>query len=92
MRDPRRAIPSADRLLQSEPFAGLLAELPRDLVLHLLRDELDAAREAAVGGAAPPAAETYATRVQAAADRLPGQGPPRFKIIILCLREPTHHI
>ena len=38
------------------------------------------------------AIQTVKNHIQAAADRLPGQGPPRFKIIILCLREPTHHI
>jgi L-seryl-tRNA(Ser) seleniumtransferase len=45
MRDPRRSIPSVDRLLGSEPFARLLAELPRALVVSTLQDEIGHARE-----------------------------------------------
>jgi L-seryl-tRNA(Ser) seleniumtransferase len=38
--DLRRRIPSVDRLLGSAPFARLLAEAPRDLVVARLQDEI----------------------------------------------------
>jgi L-seryl-tRNA(Ser) seleniumtransferase len=40
MTDLRRRIPSVDRLLGSEPFARLLAEAPRELVVARLQDEI----------------------------------------------------
>lgn len=46
MADPRRSIPGVDRLLASEPFARLLAELPRDLVVSRLKHEIARLRDA----------------------------------------------
>ena len=72
MADPRRRIPSADRLLRDESFAGLLTELPRELVLRVLRAELDRLREAASAGITDVSAATLASRVRGAAARLAG--------------------
>lgn len=73
MADPRRSIPSVDRLLSSASFADLLDQVPRDLVVAMLQDELDAVRRSLDGGAAPPPriAEPawFAARVAHAIDR-----------------------
>ncbi|CAN5863770.1 L-seryl-tRNA(Sec) selenium transferase [soil metagenome] len=45
MSDPRRRIPSVDRLLGSEAFAALLRERPRDLVVATLQEELARVRD-----------------------------------------------
>jgi L-seryl-tRNA(Ser) seleniumtransferase len=42
--DPRRLIPSLERLLESEAFAGILEAHPRGLVIQHLRTELDRVR------------------------------------------------
>src|SRR5687767_4047767 len=42
--DPRRTIPSVDRLLASDAFVGLLATLPRALVVTAVQQELEVAR------------------------------------------------
>lgn len=44
MTDPRRALPSVDRLLRDPALAPLLAVTPRDLVADAAREALDAAR------------------------------------------------
>ena len=51
MTDPRRRLPGVDRALASSVFAPLLAEHPRQRVVHHLRAALDHAREALAGGA-----------------------------------------
>ncbi len=56
MTDPRRRLPSVDRVLTSAAFATLLAEHPRPRIRHHLRAALDRAREGlaqAAEGAAP---------------------------------------
>ncbi len=44
MSDARRLIPSLERLLESDAFAGILAAHPRGLVVQQLRTELDRVR------------------------------------------------
>lgn len=45
MTDPRRRLPGVDRALASTAFAALLAEHPRQRVVHHLRSALDHVRE-----------------------------------------------
>ncbi|MCI0432972.1 MAG: L-seryl-tRNA(Sec) selenium transferase, partial [Gemmatimonadetes bacterium] len=52
MSDPRRDIPSVDRLLGSEPFTQLLAGAPRRLVLQAIQQVQDDVRAAIAAGAA----------------------------------------
>lgn len=52
MTDPRRHLPSVDRALGSAAFAALLAEHPRQRVVHHLRAALDHAREELARGTA----------------------------------------
>ena len=56
MTDPRRGLPGVDRALASTAFAALLAEHPRQRIVHHLRSALDHAREdlARGTGQAPP--------------------------------------
>jgi len=70
VQDLRRAIPSADRLLQGDAFAALLAAHPRELVLDMLRRELDDARAGALRGITPPDERALADRVHSAIQRL----------------------
>ena len=44
MSDARRLIPSLERLLESDAFAGILEAHPRGLVVQHLRTELDRVR------------------------------------------------
>lgn len=44
MTDPRRSIPSLDRLLSSAAFAPLLADYPREMIRSMARTELDRRR------------------------------------------------
>jgi L-seryl-tRNA(Ser) seleniumtransferase len=53
MVDPRRRIPSVDRLLGSDAFARLLADSPRELVVARLQDEISLLRRS-LDGTAPP--------------------------------------
>jgi L-seryl-tRNA(Ser) seleniumtransferase len=48
--DPRRDIPSVDRLLGSEPFGPLLASAPRRLVLEAIQQVQDAVRASIAAG------------------------------------------
>lgn len=50
--DPRRSLPSVDRLLRSEDVQGLLREAPHNLVVAAVRESVAAAR---VSRAGPPA-------------------------------------
>ena len=52
--DPRRAIPSVDRLLASAAFIDLLRELPRELVVAAVQRELDQERARLANGAGAP--------------------------------------
>jgi L-seryl-tRNA(Ser) seleniumtransferase len=73
MKDLRRALPSVDRLLGSEPFAPLLASAPRELVVATLQAELGRIREELTGGVLPARLADYgwyAGRVGAALQRL----------------------
>ncbi len=45
MTDPRQHLPGVDRVLASAAFAALLAEHPRQRIVHHLRSALDHARE-----------------------------------------------
>src|SRR5689334_1924736 len=70
-------IPSVDRLLNSKPFAMLLATFGRTQVTAALREHLDSLRRAALAGTLDPAGLTDAvigsqlrSRLQAAA--MPG--------------------
>lgn len=51
MTDPRRHLPSVDRVLASTPFAALLSKHPRGRIVHHLRSALDHAREGLARGA-----------------------------------------
>ncbi|HUG28868.1 MAG TPA: L-seryl-tRNA(Sec) selenium transferase [Gemmatimonadales bacterium] len=51
MTDPRRGLPSVDRLLQLDTLAPVLAKHPRQVVVAAIRDMLDVIR---TGRAAPP--------------------------------------
>ena len=77
MGDPRRGIPSVDRLLSTAAFQELLAELPRELVLSRLQFVLEEVRQSYSRPHAerPPAgdAEWLARRVAASIRRLRAQ-------------------
>jgi L-seryl-tRNA(Ser) seleniumtransferase len=73
VKDPRRALPSVDRLLGSEPFAPLLAAAPRGLVVATLQAELALIREQLADGVSPERLADhgwFASRVSAALQRL----------------------
>jgi L-seryl-tRNA(Ser) seleniumtransferase len=75
MIDPRRRIPSVDRLLGSDAFAQLLADAPRELVVARLQDEISMLRRSFDGAAPPPTARLedpawYADRVAGSIQRL----------------------
>jgi L-seryl-tRNA(Ser) seleniumtransferase len=56
-----RSLPSVDSVMATETVAGIASVYRREWVLHLVRQELDRARQAVrQGGAAPPAAEVAA--------------------------------
>jgi L-seryl-tRNA(Ser) seleniumtransferase len=59
MTDPRRELPSVDRLLREPEMQELLREAPRSAVVRAVRDSLDAARTRRAG---PP--EDWATEVR----------------------------
>ncbi|MGH7449071.1 MAG: L-seryl-tRNA(Sec) selenium transferase, partial [Longimicrobiales bacterium] len=63
MTDPRRGIPSVDRLLLNDAFAALQREWPRELVLSALQDELAALRAQVQHDA--PEADMDPTRIAA---------------------------
>jgi L-seryl-tRNA(Ser) seleniumtransferase len=67
MGDPRRGIPSVDRLLASAAFAPLLAELPRDLVVSRLQQEVALLRSALTADAHGGSGRDAGTAVDAAA-------------------------
>jgi L-seryl-tRNA(Ser) seleniumtransferase len=76
MSDPRRALPSVDRLLASDAFAPLLASQPRQLVVTTLQRELAQVRSE-LGGAGLPLERLadfafFARRVDDAIHRLTG--------------------
>lgn len=54
MTDPRREIPSVDRLLGSTAFAGMLAGAPRTLVVEAIHQVQDSLRAALVAGEPAP--------------------------------------
>ncbi|HTO73363.1 MAG TPA: hypothetical protein VMJ30_06075, partial [Gemmatimonadales bacterium] len=56
MTDPRRNLPSVDRLLADAGVQTLLARFPRSIVVRAVREQIDAARD----GRAGPAAEWVA--------------------------------
>ena len=71
MSDPRRAIPSLDRLLDGEPLRPLLARAPRELVRSELRAIQDEVRAALGEGAldAAPGDAWYAERARERVER-----------------------
>ncbi|HEX7118960.1 MAG TPA: L-seryl-tRNA(Sec) selenium transferase [Longimicrobiales bacterium] len=81
MTDPRRAIPSIDRLLASDAFAALLAGAPRTRVRDALQAVQHEVRRAAAGANAAPATDPawYADRVRA---RLTAQARPSLRPVI----------
>lgn len=54
MTDPRREIPSVDRLLGSTAFAGMLSGAPRTLVVEAIHQVQDSLRAALVAGEPAP--------------------------------------
>jgi L-seryl-tRNA(Ser) seleniumtransferase len=57
MTDPRRLLPSVERVLSEPEIKGLTARYPRSLVVSAVRDQLAAAREGRAGPAEEWAAE-----------------------------------
>lgn len=49
MTDPRRALPSVDRLLRDPEIAGLMERAPRNVVAAAVREAVDEARRAGTG-------------------------------------------
>jgi L-seryl-tRNA(Ser) seleniumtransferase len=70
MSDPRRSIPSVERLLTSEAFAALLQRWDRAVVTDVLRGELAALRASPNGAPIETDAESLAARVSSAVERL----------------------
>ena len=68
MTDPRRELPSVDRLLQLDTLASVLAEHPRQVVVAAIRDLLQVVR---TGRAAPPDDWVAAIAERAAAQTAP---------------------
>ena len=68
--DPRRSIPSIDRLLQSDEGAALLDGNPRDLVVDALRAALATARATVAAGRLPPTSADLIAAAQARIDAL----------------------
>ncbi len=68
---PYRRLPSVDRVLSEAPIQDLCDEVSRDLVLELVRAELDAARQTIGNGVPAPALDDIVDAVRAsAAERL----------------------
>jgi len=68
--DPRRSIPSIDRLLQTDEGAALLNSNPRDLVVDVLRAALATARATVAAGRPPPTSAELIAAAQAQLDVL----------------------
>ncbi|OGO51392.1 MAG: L-seryl-tRNA(Sec) selenium transferase [Chloroflexi bacterium RBG_16_68_14] len=62
-RNPYRGLPSVDRVLADERVRALSAEYSGDTVVTLVREELDAVREAIAGGGAAPPLEAIVAAV-----------------------------
>ena len=62
--NPYRGLPSVDRLLADERVRALSAEYSGDTVIALVREELDAAREAIGGGSGAPALDAIVDAVE----------------------------
>ncbi|MBS1242234.1 MAG: selA, partial [Gemmatimonadetes bacterium] len=72
MSDPRRSIPSVDRLLREPGIAALLDRAPRNVVVAAVRDAVAAARDA---GAAPADGWAGAVAVRVAQRSTPSLQP-----------------
>ena len=72
MSDPRRELPSVDRLLREPGVAAMLAEAPRPAVVRAVRETLDAARSRRAG---PPEDWVGEIRERLAAATRPGLRP-----------------
>jgi L-seryl-tRNA(Ser) seleniumtransferase len=82
MPDPRRSIPSVDRLVSSEPFRELLETTPRELVIEALQACQAELRSAVANGqsASPPTDPAwYASRT---AERLAAVRAPSLRPVI----------
>ena len=62
MQDDRRALPSVERLLQTEPLRSAAEQSPRTLAVEVARQELEHCREAIVAGNGAPTPEEIAAR------------------------------
>ncbi|MGD2207059.1 MAG: L-seryl-tRNA(Sec) selenium transferase [Anaerolineae bacterium] len=67
LQEELRKLPSVDRLLQEEPVAELVMQWGHELTTDAVRDALDAARQAVLGGEPGPSPETLS---RAVVDRL----------------------
>jgi L-seryl-tRNA(Ser) seleniumtransferase len=77
--DPRRSLPSVDRVLSAAPLAGAHERWARRAILAVVREFLDAARRELGRGVAPPDADAVA---RAAADRLAALDRPGPRRVI----------
>jgi L-seryl-tRNA(Ser) seleniumtransferase len=73
-----RALPSLDRLLRLKPSKELLHRYRREAVVHLLRGELEAARERIALGEMAPAPDSIAAAAAARAQEDWESGPKRL--------------
>ena len=79
MQDDLRALPSVERLLQTEPLRSAAEQGPRALAVEAARRELEQCREAIVAGNGGSGAEEIATR---AAERDAASGAPVARPVI----------
>jgi L-seryl-tRNA(Ser) seleniumtransferase len=77
MQDDRRALPSVERLLQTEPLRSAAEQGTRSLAVAAARSELEQCRTAIMAGNGAPAAEEIATRAAHAMQQAdnPSLGP-----------------
>ena len=74
-----RSLPKVDRVLGESALAAPLSELPRDIVVRLVQEEVEALRETLMRGADGPATQEEAQARVAA----------RVRSRLDCLRQPT---
>ena len=68
MTTPFRALPGVDRLLTDQRLQNLIDEYSRDLVIQLVRAQLDCARQTITDGASYPSLEDLICNIQQVAD------------------------
>jgi L-seryl-tRNA(Ser) seleniumtransferase len=82
MTDPRRSIPSLEKLLESPAAESLLAEYPRSRVVDALRSAVDEVRAAIATGSPAPAVDEAEPYVELAGQRLEVADRPSLRSVI----------